>query len=257
MSVLNLLRRFPEIQLSFASFLALLPALHVRQYSISSSPLATPSICSITYSVIDKPSFNDKEVQYQGVASTYLRTLKPGDLVQIAVRPTKKSTFRIPVDPEKTPMLMFAAGTGVAPFRGFLQQRAIMLEQNPQRTLAKAVLFAGCRSKTRDRLFAKEIDEWIQKGVVDVRYAFSKESDASEKCKYLGDRITCDEELVRQMWADGARIYVCGSRAVQESVGTAANKIALERALKREGFVDNEENRLKVKEWVSLIEYST
>jgi hypothetical protein len=61
------------------------------------------------------------------------------------------------------PILMLCAGTGLAPFRDFFQQRAIQMRAG--RKLARAVLFVGCRSETKDRLHAEEIDEWVEQGV--------------------------------------------------------------------------------------------
>lgn len=123
---------------------------------------------------------------------------------------------------------MFAAGTGVAPFRGFLQQRAVQMSANPERKLAKAVLFLGCRSQTMDRLYAEEMDQWVKDDVVDIRYTFSKEPEKSEGCKYVNERMKHDADLLRQLWKDGARVYVCGSRVFDKAVGEAARWILME-----------------------------
>jgi cytochrome P450 / NADPH-cytochrome P450 reductase len=122
---------------------------------------------------------------------------------------------------------MFAAGTGLAPFRGFLQQRAAILATNTtQRPLAPAVLFLGCRSATRDRLYADEIDAWMAAGVVDVRYAFSAEPELSKGCRYVPERMERDAEVVKKLWRQGARVYVCGSRRFALGVRAAAEGIA-------------------------------
>jgi cytochrome P450 / NADPH-cytochrome P450 reductase len=65
---------------------------------------------------------------------------------------------------------MFCAGTALAPFRGFLQQRAIQMRVDWK--LVRAVLFVGCRLETKDRLHAEQIDKWVEQGVVGVKYAF-------------------------------------------------------------------------------------
>lgn len=211
----------------FGDFLSLLPPLHVRQYSISSSPLADSNKCTITYGIIDTQALSDPEQRFEGVAGGYLKDLKKGDSIQISVRPSAKKTFRLPLDGEKTPLIMFAAGTGLAPFRGFIQQRAIQMESNADRKLARAVLFLGCRSQTNDRLYAEQIDSWVKQGVVEVKYAFSKEKDASEGCAHVPERMLHDAEDIVTLWQSGARAYVCGTRKFQEGVRDAAGKIAL------------------------------
>lgn len=204
-----------SISLPFGDFLASLPPMGVRQYSISSSPLAKPGTCTITFGVIESPARSHPDTSFEGVSSTYLTSLSAGDSIQISIRPTAKKTFRLPVD--DTPLLMFCAGTGLAPFRGFVQQRAIQLKANPERQLSRAMLFIGCRSSTKDRLYADEMDEWTKIGAVEVKYAWSKEKDQSDGCAYVSDRILKSKDDVAEMWRAGARVYVCGSRAFAEA----------------------------------------
>ncbi|TVY56947.1 Bifunctional cytochrome P450/NADPH--P450 reductase [Lachnellula cervina] len=230
-SVIDILYNHPSISLPFQTFLFLLPPLRVRQYSISSSPLQKPDTCTITYGSIHQPAFGDSSQIFDGVTSTYLSSLVKGDRVQCSLRTTSKNTFRIPADGENTPLLMFAAGTGVAPFRGFLQQRSVQMTANPERKLANAVLFLGCRSQTKDRLYAEEMDQWVKDGVVDIHYTFSKEPEKSEGCKYVNERMKQDASLLRQLWKDGARVYVCGSRLFDKAIGEAAKWILMEERL--------------------------
>lgn len=226
MSVFDVLVQRPSVKLPFGEFLGLLPPLHVRQYSISSSPLVESSRCTITYGVIETPTLSDPERRFEGVCGNYLRSLTKGDSLQVAVRPSAKKTFRLPLDAETTPLLMFAAGTGVAPFRGFLQQRDVQMRANPGRKMARAVLFLGCRTSTEDRLYAEEMDRWVERGVVDVRYAFSRTSEVSDGCTHVPDRMMRDATDVVELWRVGARVYVCGTAAFRDGVRDAAWKIA-------------------------------
>lgn len=198
--------------------------MRVRQYSISSSPLKDAESCTITFSILDRPSLSDPQIEFEGVASTYLSTLQAGDSIQVSIRPTSKKTFRIPAD-ASTPLLMFAAGTGIAPFRGFVEQRAIQLAANPERKFAPALLIVGCRSQSRDRLFAEEIDEWAKLGAVEVLYAFSREKEQSAGCSYVGERMLKEKEKVSSMWDGGARAYVCGSRVFAKGIRDAMAEI--------------------------------
>lgn len=247
-SFFDILTHIPSIDLPLPIFLGLLPPLHVRQYSISSSPLVNAEICTITYANILHPSLSDPNTLFEGVTSAYLSSLKPGDRIQISLRKTSKKTFRLPDDLAEIPMLMFAAGTGVAPFRGFLEERAVLSSLKPGLKMARAVLFLGCRSQTKDCLFAEEMHQWVEDGIVDVRYAFSREQEHSEGCKYVPDRMKLDKELLREMWRDGARVYVCGSRDFDRSVGEAARAIAIEKRIEDglgvKGIVEKE-----VDEW--------
>lgn len=76
------------------------------------------------------------------------------------------------------------AGSGFAPMRGFIQERAAQKQSG--REVSKAILFFGCRSPDEDFLYSdSDLAEWIKLGVVDVRPAFSRASDKSEGCKYV------------------------------------------------------------------------
>jgi cytochrome P450/NADPH-cytochrome P450 reductase len=247
-SVFDILLHTPSISLPLPTFLGLLPPLRVRQYSISSSPLVSPETCTITYGNIHQPALSDPDILFEGVASSYLSSLKMGDRIQVSLRKTSKKTFRVPDDTQNTPMLMFAAGTGLAPFRGFIEQRAALISANPEIKLAKAVLFLGCRSMTKDRLYAEEMDQWIRDGVVDVRYAFSREPENSQGCKYVPERMKCDKDLLRQLWKDGATVYVCGSREFDRAVGEAARAVAVEKRME-DGMGKKEEAEKQVEEW--------
>ena len=234
LSVFNLLTSHPEIDLPFAIFLTLLLPLNVRQYSISSSPLSSPTTATITYGILSSTTSKHippgsslvptEQTQFHGVASTYLASLCPSDKIQISVRRTAKSTFRLPHDPS-TPLLMFCAGTGLAPFRGFVQQRLVQMANNPSIKLESAVLFIGCRSQTRDRLYADELDEWVKQGAVSIKYAFSQEPEESKGCKYVAGLMEEERELIVEMWRAGARVFLCGSREFADSVRVATKKM--------------------------------
>lgn len=222
-SLLDLLIKHSQIEIPLPAFLSLLPPLSIRQYSISSSPLKNPETCTITYSVVTDEKNSDRP--FYGVATTYLSTLKPGDRIQVATRRTAKQTFRLPLDAESTPILMFAAGTGLAPFRGFIEQRAVQLEANPKTKLAPAHLFLGCRSSKGDRLYADQMDKWASVGAVELYYSFSQEPERSEGCKHVADRMLKEEEIISSAWVSGARAYTCGNRSFAQSVDKASRSI--------------------------------
>jgi cytochrome P450 / NADPH-cytochrome P450 reductase len=185
-SVLDVLEDHPEIKVSFAGFLSLLPSMRVRQYSISSSPLWNAQHVTLTISVLEAPPLSGRKEPYLGVASTYLANLRPGDKVQMAVS-ASSSAFHLPQDP-KTPLVLLCAGSGLAPMRGFLQERA--LQKKAGREVGKALLFFGCRSPDQDYLYHdQELKAWEELGVVELKPAFSKAPDKSEGCKYVQEYV--------------------------------------------------------------------
>ncbi|KAJ5780581.1 hypothetical protein N7457_005741 [Penicillium paradoxum] len=241
-SPLDLLTRYPEIKLSIGDFLAMLPPMRVRQYSISSSPLADPSECSITFSVLSAPALANTVTeggegieQYLGVASNYLSELQIGERAHITVRP---SNFKPPVDLE-TPMIMACAGSGLAPFRGFVMDRAEKirgrrsspdsdeLRENEAFKPAKAVLYVGCRTKGQDDIHAAELADWATLGAVDVRWAYSRPAEG--KGNHVQDLMLEDREELVQLFEQGANVYVCGSTGVGAGIRDACKQMYLEK----------------------------
>ncbi|KAI3154000.1 hypothetical protein CBS147325_1092 [Penicillium roqueforti] len=242
-SALDLLTRYPSIKISLGDFLAMLPPMRVRQYSISSSPLVDPSECSITFSVLSAPALanptpESNENLYLGVASNYLSELQAGERAHITVRPSH-SGFKPPIDLE-TPMIMACAGSGLAPFRGFVMDRAEKirgrrsspdsdeLHENAAVKPAKAVLYIGCRTQGLDDIHAAELAEWAALGAVDVRWAYSRPADGS-KGQHVQDVMLEDREELVKLFEEGARIYVCGSTGVGAGIRQACKDMYLER----------------------------
>ena len=244
-SVLDLLERYPDAALPFGDFLAMLPPMRVRQYSISSSPLVDPTHCTLTYAVLDQEAKAGGK-RYLGIASNYLSELDKGDRIRVSVRPSHQA-FHPPLDIANVPLVMVCSGTGIAPFRGFVQERAKQLDAGRQ--LAPAMLFIGCRYRERDRLYQDEFEHFQSIGAVDVRYAFSHEPGKSEGCKYVQDRLQKDLDQVQELWEKGARIYVCGSSAVGEGVRDVIMKRYVEEAQK----VGKNETKEEVEEWFNGI----
>ena len=185
-SLLDILEANPDIQPTFSQYLGMLPPIRVRQYSISSSPLWNPQRVTLTISVVRAPALSGKDEEFMGVATTYLDGLRPGDKVQMAVRPSV--AFHLPLDPS-VPVVMIAAGSGVAPMRGFIQERALQKEAG--RNVGKMTLFLGCRSPDEDFLYSKtDFEEWRKLGILEVLPAFSRDTEKSEGCKYVQKYVT-------------------------------------------------------------------
>ncbi|EJU05202.1 cytochrome P450 [Dacryopinax primogenitus] len=206
LSALDLIEMYPDINIPPTKFVKLLPSMRIRQYSISSSPVAKPGECSLTVSIVRAPSLGGHG-EFVGVASNYLAHLEVGDTVCVAVRPSA-AKFHLPADTTK-PIVMFCAGSGFAPMRGFIEDRAEQLAVG--REVGKTLLFVGCRAPDEDLLYKdKELKKWQESGAVDVRPAFSRASDASYGCKYTQDRVWNDRADVKALYREGARFYTCG-----------------------------------------------
>lgn len=181
-TVLDVLELHQGIHIPFVSFLALLPPMRPRQYSISSSALLGAQRVSLTVSVLRVRSECGLPYPVLGVASSFLRSLSPGALVPLCVR-RSPPMFHLPLD-VATPVVMFAAGSGIAPFRGFIEERAALKAAGKE--IGLMVLFFGCRDPEVDFLYSKEeLKFWKKSGVVDVRTAFSRKPEASQGCTYV------------------------------------------------------------------------
>ncbi|KAF5575058.1 bifunctional P-450:NADPH-P450 reductase [Fusarium pseudocircinatum] len=199
-SILDLLERFPAVELPMATYLGMLQPIRTRQYSISSSPLKDPSYATLTYSVLETPSLSGQGL-YKGVASSFLASLKPDDRLQVCIR-RSNIAFHLPLAPDTTPIICIAAGAGLAPFRGFIQQRSIQMKAD--RILAPALLILGCHSRDDD-LYREEFDAWEVEGAVVVKRAYSRDTKQTAGCKYVQDRVAEQEEYVRKLWKQGGK----------------------------------------------------
>ncbi|KAK4998833.1 hypothetical protein LTR66_002023 [Elasticomyces elasticus] len=246
-SLLDLLDRYPDIELPLGSFIASLPPMRVRQYSISCSPLWNPKHVTLTYAVLNQPSLSGRG-QYVGVASNHLCKLEKGDKLHVAVKKSNQA-FHLPSDPENVPVIMAAAGTGLAPFRGFIQERAAQIGAG--RTLAPAVLFLGCRDPDKDELYRAELDKWEKMGAVDIKRAYSR-----KRHKYVQDALWANRSQVMDLWDRGAHVFVCGSRELGEAIRAVSLRMYRERAEER-GKDSNDETAEKWFDGIRNDRYAT
>jgi cytochrome P450/NADPH-cytochrome P450 reductase len=239
-SVLDVLEDHPECHLSFAAYLDMLKPLTPRQYSISSSPLANVEfvqtaqgsgqrlVASLTYDVHDEAAWSGAHRMFHGVASTYLARQEVGDRLRCFTRGTNVN-FHLPIDPT-VPVIMVCAGTGLAPMRGFIQERAT-IKKARNTVLGPAILYSGCRHYEKDDIYTNELRQWEADGVVSVRPCFSKMGPAGESKQYVSDRMWEDrEELAGLFGKENGKIFVCGSASkLAKSTADVCKKIWLER----------------------------
>ncbi|KAA0113296.1 sulfite reductase flavoprotein subunit alpha [Mycolicibacterium sp. P9-22] len=167
--------------------------LQFRDYSIASSPLAHPdsvhlTVASVRYDVAGR--------RHGGVASTFLADRCENLLVHL--RPNNH--FRLPAG--DVPVIMIGPGTGIAPFRAFLQERKATA------ATGKSWLFFGDRRRATDYLYGEELEEFVSSGVLTrLDLAFSRDQDAKV---YVQQRIQENAEDFYNWLQDGAHVYVCG-----------------------------------------------
>jgi len=195
--VLAALQKFPGIRPDPEAFIESLDPLQPRVYSISSSPKCNPGRVSLT---VDAVRYEVAKRARLGVASTFLSNrIAPGDALKIYVQ--KAQHFALPADPT-TPVIMIGPGTGIAPFRAFLQERGAV--KAPGRNW----LFFGHQHSNYDFFYEKELVGMRSAGLLN-RLTLAWSRDADEKI-YVQHRM---REVGRDLWswlADGAHIYVCG-----------------------------------------------
>ena len=235
LSVLELLEQHPDIKLPFPVFLSMLPPMRIRQYSISSSPLTDSAKARIVYSVVTNSNSADADAPHLGVATNYLKGLSAGTAVQLMIKKSH-ATFHLPPD-LKTPVMMICAGTGLAPFLGFVEERAARIaaarKTNPSVEIGPSLLFIGCRHPDHDRLYGEQLEQWEKDGVVKLFYAFSRDAAKSKGAKYAQDRLWVEREVVGDLFAQGARAYICGSAALGRGISDVVVKMVIEREEKK------------------------
>ncbi|MED1093597.1 bifunctional cytochrome P450/NADPH--P450 reductase [Bacillus paramycoides] len=203
LTMLELLEKYPACEMEFGEFIELLPGLRPRYYSISSSPRVNDQKLSITVSVVEDNAWSGNG-QYKGIASTYLAQLKEGDFITCFVS-TSQSGFELPKEP-KTPIIMVGPGTGVAPFRGFLQARKAMKVNGE--SLGEAHLYFGCRSLEEDYLYQEELEQAQSEGIVTLHTSFSRMKEQPKS--YVQHLMKQDAEKLIDLLNQGAHLYICG-----------------------------------------------
>jgi cytochrome P450 / NADPH-cytochrome P450 reductase len=201
-SVFDLLEEYPACELPLHVYLEMLSLLAPRYYSISSSPSVDTSRCSITTAVVEAPAASGRGI-YKGICSNYLAGRRAGETIYATLRETKAG-FRLPADPT-VPIVMIGPGTGLAPFRGFLQERAALKAKGA--ALGPAMLFFGCRHPERDYLYADELKGFAADGITELHTAFSRGEGPKT---YVQNLIAAEKDRVWALIEQGAIIYVCG-----------------------------------------------
>jgi sulfite reductase (NADPH) flavoprotein alpha-component len=205
--IVELLEDFPA-ELTPVQFVGLLRKLPPRLYSVASALAANPDEAHLLVGVV---RYENHGRARNGVASGFVADrLRVGQKLEVYVKPNKN--FRLPDDPDR-PIVMIGPGTGLAPFRAFLQQR------QAAGSSGRNWLFFGERNFTHDFLYQLEWQEWLKDGVLTrLDVAFSR--DQPEKI-YVQQRMWERRAELFAWLEDGAHLYVCGDeKAMGKDVHT-------------------------------------
>jgi len=193
---LDLLEGSPEVRFSALELSELLRPLQARSYSISSSPLQSPDRIHLTVASVR----HGREREHGGVTSTYLADrLDAEQPVGIYLQPN--NAFSVPEDGDR-PVVMIGPGTGIAPFRGFLHERAESGAKGPN------WLFFGDQHAASDFIYRDELEAMQASGVLTrLDLAFSR--DQAEKI-YVQTRMREQGAELYAWLEQGGYLYVCG-----------------------------------------------
>lgn len=198
--LIDLLNDFATTELQPENMYQLLRKLPPREYSISSSYKATPDEVHITVGAV---RYNAHGRDRTGVCSVqFAERIQEGDTVPIYLK--RNPNFKFPQN-EETPVIMIGPGTGVAPFRSYMQEREELGFEG------HTWLFFGEQHFTTDFLYQTEWQEWLDDGTLSkLDVAFSRDTDQKV---YVQHKIAENSEQFNQWIENGAAIYVCGDES--------------------------------------------
>ncbi|PTU29729.1 sulfite reductase [NADPH] flavoprotein alpha-component [Bacillus subtilis] len=195
--LLDLVRDYGPFIVSAQQFVSILRKMPARLYSIASSLSANPDEVHLTIGAV---RYDAHGRERKGVCSILCaERLQPGDTLPVYVQ--HNQNFKLPKDPE-TPIIMVGPGTGVAPFRSFMQERE---ETGAE---GKAWMFFGDQHFVTDFLYQTEWQNWLKDGVLTkMDVAFSR--DTEEKV-YVQHRMLEQSAELFEWLQEGAAVYICG-----------------------------------------------
>jgi len=223
--VLDLITDYPS-NVDGESFVKILTPLHSRYYSIASGYKVFPDEIHLTIKTI---RFAARERQYEGAASTYLNEyLKVG--TNISFRLISSPTFHLP-EIKDTPVILIGVGTGIAPYRGFLQDRKIHNIKD------KTWLIWGDKKQSEDFLYEEELKSFKESGYLHhLDTCFSRDQ---EEKRYV-QHIVMEKQAEIYTWIkNGAHVYLCGHSHMGHDVRDALSTIIMS----QEGISKQESNQ--------------
>ncbi|RLL94739.1 hypothetical protein CFD26_103161 [Aspergillus turcosus] len=223
---------------AFSALLSIMPKLRPRYFSVASSPLVDPYSFAITAGLVETP-IPQADRWFVGLTTGYLHSLhmkknqiKENNRRQIPYNldgprsilsgykvfaHVRKSKFKPPVNNEKR-IIMIAAGSGIAPFRGFVQERMALSRRGD--SVGKMILFYGSRSE-EDCLYTDVWSEAEAMGILETHFVFSAQLVNGKKFYVQHKLLEHSETTKRLVQDDGGSVYICGSANMANAVKTS------------------------------------
>ncbi len=222
----DLLREFKSIRVSARDMLDIVSPIEPRLYSIASSSTMHPDAVHLLVVTEDWVTPSGK-VQ-KGLCSNFLADIWPNNEVQYYIScGVKTSMMKLPEDPMK-PVIMVGTGTGMAPFRAFIQHR--VFQKSLGIAVGPMVLYFGARYQAKEFLYGDELSRYHENGrgvLTHLRTAWSRDQEAKI---YVQDRVAEDAGLITSYLLDqGGSFYLCGTAGampndVQEAIVSGFSK---------------------------------
>ncbi|EAA06484.5 AGAP000500-PC [Anopheles gambiae str. PEST] len=246
-NIVHVLEDIPSCHPPIDHVCELLPRLQPRYYSISSSSKLHPTTVHVT-AVLVKYETKTGRLN-KGVATTFLAEKHPNDgepapRVPIFIR---KSQFRLPPKPE-TPVIMVGPGTGLAPFRGFIQERDHCKQEGKE--IGQTTLYFGCRKRSEDYIYEDELEDYSKRGIINLRVAFSRDQ---EKKVYVTHLLEQDSDLIWSVIGENkGHFYICGDA---KNMATDVRNILL-KVIRSKGGLSETEAQQYIKKMEAQKRYS-
>jgi sulfite reductase alpha subunit-like flavoprotein len=229
----DILRQYPSAKPSLAHLIQMLPIIKPRYYSIASSNNMYPDSLHLCVVLVDWKTPSGK--LRKGLTTSYIARANPEQGPTFLNCAVRRSAVEMPPS-QMNPVIMAGLGTGVAPFRAFVQDRAFYARKGDK--VGPMVLYYGCRFRKQDFLYCEEFEQYEKEGVIcqgGLRPACSRDQEKKIYCQHL---IVEDAKRTHDfLMKEDGYFYICGpSRGVPEDVRNAVAK-----SLMQEGGMTKEQ----------------
>lgn len=246
-TAIEVLMDFPKTRdnITIQNLFDIIPPIKPRSFSIASALCQHPNQIQLIVGVVNYKT-RLRKIR-KGLCSNYLASLKSMEKHQVGehgvcsvIRFTiNKSSFKLPSDPSR-PIVMISPGLGIAPMRSFIEARGSQGSK-----LSSNLLYFGCRFLNVDFYFHDELQEHVDKGLLKLRFATSREGSKS----YVQNLIIEDSDLIRQLIEkDNAIVYVAGNSKLPDELRRVLNNILMI----HNGDSDTDKSFSRVKELESI-----
>jgi len=213
MEVIDFLNEHPSAKFSPEEFVGLLTKLQPRLYSVASSLRVYPEQVHL---IVDVVRYESHGRVRKGVASSFLA--ERADNVPVPVYPSSAKHFHMPKNPD-TPIIMIGPGTGIAPFRAFLQDRQAVGAKG------KNWLYFGAQREKCDYAYKEDFDRFKRDGIL-TRFDCAWSRDQAHKIYVQHKLLENAAEIWKWLDSEGAQFFVCGdARRMAKDVDAALRKI--------------------------------